>query len=204
MLTLDHIAVAGATLDEATETIEAALGVSLQPGGQHDVFFTHNRLLGLEDGLYLEAVAADPDAPQPQRPRWFDLDRFTGDARLTNWVCRSDDLDADLAALDVDAGQPVDLRRGDLRWRMAVPANGVLPFDNRFPAMMQWGGADHPSQRLNRSGCRLRRLVVAHPQAAELTHALTPLFQDDRVVFEPGSSAIMAEFDTPHGGRVLR
>ncbi|NDV63644.1 VOC family protein, partial [Puniceicoccales bacterium CK1056] len=68
-------AIAGETLAEAQKHVEQNLGVALQPGGTHDVFATHNALLGLEDGLYLEAIATNPDAAQPQRPRWFDLDR---------------------------------------------------------------------------------------------------------------------------------
>ena len=58
---------------------------------------THNRLLGLGD-LYLEVIAADPSAPRPAWPRWFDLDRFTGAPRLTNWICACDDLEAAVAA----------------------------------------------------------------------------------------------------------
>ena len=73
MIEFDHIAISGETLAEATEHVEAALGVSLQPGGEHAVFHTHNTLLGLEDGLYLEAIAINPNAPTPDRPaglRW--------------------------------------------------------------------------------------------------------------------------------------
>ncbi|MBT6299218.1 MAG: VOC family protein, partial [Rhodobacteraceae bacterium] len=50
----DHLAVSAYTLAEASDHIEQALGVALQDGGQHGVFGTHNRLLGLADGLYLE------------------------------------------------------------------------------------------------------------------------------------------------------
>ena len=201
---LDHIAVSGETLEEAAEAVEAALGVSMQPGGAHDVFITHNRLLGLADGLYLEAIAADPSRSAPERPRWFDLDNFTGPARLTNWICRCDDLDALLAALPVEAGAPVSLTRGELRWRMAVPADGKLPFDNLFPPLIQWHCDQHPADMLAQSGCALRRLVVAHPDAAALRDMLAPHFTDARVVYEPGAPALMAEFDTPHGMRVLR
>ena len=135
---LDHLAVSGATLAEATAHVEDALGVRMQPGGEHDVFHTHNTLLGLEDGLYFEAIAVNPAAPDPDRPRWFDLDRFSGPARLTNWICRSDDLTGELAAVPMDLGAPVALQRGDLRWSMAVPASGRLPFDNCAPALIQW------------------------------------------------------------------
>lgn len=204
MLDLDHIAVSGETLDDATAAVETALGVQMQPGGKHSHFGTHNTLLGLADGLYLEAIAADPDAPSPDRPRWFDLDRLSGPARLTNWICRTDDLPALLSRLDHDAGQPVSLARGALAWDMAVPADGRLPFDNRHPAFIQWNCAEHPADMLAPSGCRLTRLVVAHPEAAALQQALKPVFADPRVVFEPGPSAMMADFDTPHGRRTLR
>lgn len=199
---LDHLAVAAPTLNEASAAIESALGVTLQPGGQHQLFGTHNRLLGLEDGLYLEAIAIDPSAPDPGRARWFDLDNFQGRAHLGNWICRTGDLGAALAALPAGVGAPVQLSRGDLRWRMAVPADGRLPFDNLFPALIQWQGRLHPAAMLAPSGCGLRRLVVTHPRADEL-RALLPL-NDPRVEFETGRAALMAEIDTPHGRRVLQ
>lgn len=202
MLSLDHIAVAGGTLDEAAAAVEDALGVALQPGGQHPRFGTHNRLLGLEGGLYLEAIAIDPGAPAPDRPRWFGLDGFEGRARPTNWICRCDDLDAVLAGMPAGAGAPVALSRGDLRWRMAVPEHGHLPYDNLFPALIEWQGDLHPAAMLARSGCALRRLTVAHPDAAALWALLA--LEDDRIAFEPGAPALAAEFDTPHGVRALR
>jgi len=197
---LDHFAIAANTLAEATAHVEEALGVPLQPGGEHAVFGTHNRLLGLADGLYLEAIAIDPEATPERQPRWFDLDRFDGAARITNWICRSGDLDSTLAALPVDAGAPVSLTRGDLSWQMAVPKSGILPYDNIFPALIQWQGP-HPAPRLTQQGCSLRRLVVSHPEAQALAELL-PL-DDARVVFETGPAALRAEIDTPHGLRHL-
>ncbi len=201
MITFDHIAIAGETLAAATEYVEAALGVALQPGGAHAVFHTHNTLLGLEDGLYLEAIAINPDAPAPSRPRWFDLDNFFGAPRLTNWICRTEDMGAALAAISLDLGDPVDLQRGDLRWQMAVPSSGRLPYDNLAPALIQWQSSPHPATRLAPSGCRLRRLTVCHPEAETLQRAL-PL-DDDRLAFEVGSAGLSAAFDTPHGPREL-
>lgn len=200
---LDHIAISGETLEEATEHVEAALGVRLEPGGAHDVFSTHNRLLELADGLYLEAIAIDPDAPDPTRPRWFDLDAFFGPARLTNWICATDDLDAALAALPAGFGTPVDLTRGDLHWRMAVPENGMLPHDNCAPALIQWQAGAHPSTRLPPSGVRLAQLVVRHPQGGALAGALRRHMADPRLSIEVGKAGMMAEFDTPHGRRVI-
>ncbi len=197
---LDHLAVTGETLEEASAHIEQALGVQLQEGGKHEKFGTHNRLLGLRGGLYLEAISIDPQAPTPERTRWFDIDRFEGRPRLTNWICRVPDIEASLSVFPDGAGQPIDLSRGALRWRMAVPPTGRLPFDNLFPALIEWQGDLHPAQMLQDSGCRLRRLIVCHPDALDLAKALGAL---EFVVFDTGPAALRAEFETPHGPRVL-
>ena len=203
MLELDHIAVAGAQLNDATAHVEAALGAKMQPGGEHPIFHTHNTLMGLADGLYLEAIAINPDAPQPDRARWFDLDRFAGPARLTNWICRCDDLDAALSRLPGSFGTPVDLQRGDLRWRMAVPQSGVLPFDNCAPALIEWEGDAHPAARLDPSGCRLAELTVQHPDAEALAELLAPMMNDARVRCKPGEPGLSASFETQGGVRRL-
>lgn len=200
---LDHLAVSGETLEAAQNFVEEALGVPMQGGGEHAVFHTHNKLMGLADGLYLEAIAINPDAPEPDRPRWFDLDHFTGDARLTNWICRSTTLDQDVAALPDGVGEAVQLNRGDLRWQMVVPSSGRLPFDNMCPALIEWQTSTHPSDGLASSGCRLRRLIVVHPQAKELEVSVCRALVDNRIVFEQGAPELRAEFETPHGIRQL-
>ncbi len=199
MITLDHLAVAGATLAAARAHVETTLGVPMQSGGEHAVFHTHNALLGLEDGLYLEAIAVNPDAPVPDRPRWFDLDRFSGPPRLGNWICRCDDLEATLARLPDGFGRPVDLQRGDLRWRMAVPDSGILPFDNCAPALIEWQGAAHPAPRLTQQGCRIAALEVRHPEASALAALLAPLMEAGEVGFATGPARLAARIETPGG-----
>lgn len=199
---LDHLAVAGQTLEAAVAHVEDALGVTMGPGGQHRHFATHNRLIGLDDGLYLEAIAIDPAQPAPTAARWFDLDRFSGPPRLCNWICRVADLEAALAGLPKAAGAPVALSRGDLRWKMAVPADGRLPCDGAFPALIQWQTTALPGHSLASSGLRLTRLELAHPEAGWLRDTLS--FADARVVFVPGDFAIEARFEGPNGTRVLR
>jgi hypothetical protein len=200
---LDHLAVSAMTLEEGVAHVEAALGVALAPGGQHPLMATHNRLLGLGD-VYLEMIAADPAAPPPTWPRWFDLDRFSGVPRLTNWIAACDDLEAELAQGPDGAGLPVALARGDLRWKMAVPATGRLPFDDAFPALIRWDGTLHPAGLLPDAGVRLLRLEIAHPQAADLRAALDGRLADPRVVIVPGpEKAMQASFATPGGTRVL-
>jgi hypothetical protein len=191
------------TLGEGVAHAEAALGVALAPGGQHPHMATHNRLLGLGD-MYLEVIAADPSAPAPAWPRWFDLDRFSGPPRLTSWIAACNDLEAELALGPDGLGLPVALSRGDLRWKMAVPPDGRLPFEDAFPALIQWQGAVHPVQRLPDAGVRLLRLEIAHPNAAALCRALAGRLDDARVVIVEGAAkALQASFSTPAGTRRL-
>lgn len=200
---LDHLAVSAGTLAEGVATVEAALGVALAPGGVHPHMGTHNRLLALGD-IYLEVIAADPAATPPAWPRWFDLDRFVGPPRLTNWIAACDDLEAEIARGPEGVGTPIALERGDLRWRMAVPASGQLPFDDAFPALIQWQGSAHPAERLPEAGVRVTRLEVCHPRADGLSAALAGRMADPRVVVLPGPvKALRATFQTPFGPRSL-
>ena len=202
-LTFDHLAVSALSLAEGVAMVEDALGVAMAGGGTHPHMATHNRLLGLGD-LYLEVIAADPAAPRPRWPRWFDLDNIAGPARLTNWVARCDDIRAAVAASPQGVGVPVALQRGDYIWEMAVPGDGKLPFDGGFPALIQWHGALHPVQALPDMGVRLTRLEIAHPQADDLRAAIGALMNDARVQVVQGAEvAMQARFDTPHGPRVL-
>jgi hypothetical protein len=203
LLRLDHLAVSALTLEEGSAWVEESLGVALAGGGKHGAMSTHNRLLSLGD-LYLEVIAIDPEAPDPGRARWFDLDRFHGRPRLTNWVAGCDDLAAALDQCPAGTGQPMALARGDLRWQMAVPEEGILPFDGLFPALIAWQGTAHPTQRLPDQGVRLREMVLIHPQAETLAIGLKPLMHDSAIKIVTGPSpGIHATFATPHGERTL-
>lgn len=202
MRALDHIAVSASTLEDGIRAVQAALGVSLQPGGKHSYMGTHNALLGLGPDLYLEVIAVDPAAPRPAYPRWFDLDHFSGPPRLTNWILRVPDLDAALAQSPEGTGRPVSLARGDFRWRMGVPADGRLPFDNLYPALIQWQEVLHPSDRLPDSGCRLVGLELFHPQAVALRRAVD--LDDPRITISEGPAPrLRALFETPDGQKIL-
>ena len=200
----DHIAIAAEVLNDGATAVEAALGVPLQPGGQHALMGTHNRLLSLGSGEYLEVIAINPDAPAPSRPRWFDLDRFAGRPRPNTWIANCDDLETALAAAPEGSGRPIDFERADLRWRMAVPDDGRLPFDSAFPALIEWQGSARAAGRLTDLGCRLERLILTHPQPAALLAALNPLIDDPRITVEQGAQkAIRAVIRTPHGLREI-
>lgn len=199
MLIFDHLAFSASDLAQGVKTAEAGLDAVFAGGGKHALMGTHNRLLGLGD-LYLEVIAIDVDVGSPGRARWFDLDRFEGRLRLTNWVARCKDLEAALALCPPGMGTAVQFERGPYRWRMAVPRDGRLPFDGCFPALIEWQGPAHPVQALPETGLRLTRLEIAHPEADALRVALARVMADPRVVIAEGPQKHMgAWFDGPKG-----
>lgn len=200
---LDHLVLSCADLEAAAPLVAERLGTGLSGVGQHALMGTHNRLAGLGTS-YLELIAINPQAPLPGRPRWFDLDRFSGPVRLTNWVLACEDLDAALALAPAGTGRPQEFARGPYRWRMAVPDDGCLPFDGCFPALIEWQGPAHPVQALPESGLRLAALRLAHPEPAALARALAPLVRDVRVSVQAGPAPRLdASLDGPAGGIAL-
>lgn len=203
MARLDHIVISCEALPEGAAWLEALLGVPLAGGGDHALMGTHNRLLSLGPDEYLELIAINPQGRRPDQPRWFDLDRFSGTPRLTNWVVATDDLDAVLARAPAGAGEATALARADLRWRFGVPKDGILPFDNRFPALIEWEGSAHPAPRLPDQGVRLAALTLTHPDAEGLRTALAQVYDDPRLEIVAGPPAISARLITPAGERIL-
>lgn len=199
MLTLDHLVISATSLAEGVAHIERVTGTRMAPGGRHPLMGTHNRLLGLGD-IYLEVIAIDPEARPPGRPRWFDLDRFGGAPRLTNWVARCPDIARALAVSPPGAGVITPLSRGDLSWEMAVPDDGNLPFGGAFPGLIRWHGARHPVQGLPETGLRLERLEIACPDSAALRASLAGRLTDERIVITEGpATTLQARLSTPRG-----
>ena len=188
---LDHLVVTAATLASGVDLVETTLGQPMDGGGDHVAMGTHNRLMSLGPEDYLEVIAVNPDATAPGRPRFFDLDNRTGAAALTNWVLRVDDLSEALDLSPAGTGQGVALSRGPYAWRMAVPADGKLPFDGLFPSLIQWDSA-HPAPAIPDGGARLISLTLTHPEAGALAAALAPLFSDPRVSVVEGPVGLSA------------
>jgi hypothetical protein len=207
-LALDHLVVAARTLEEGARWLEARTGVPTLPGGRHGLMGTHNRLLALGGGAYLEVIAVDPEAPAPARARWFGLDdpatrrRLEAGPALVHWVARTDDIGAARAGHPGLVGEVLALSRGEYRWRIGVAPDGSLPAAGAFPTLIQWEGDRHPASSLPDSGCRLHRLTVRAPGAAGLLATLRSLGlgEDAPVRYVPAEGfGLSAELRSPRG-----
>lgn len=206
---LDHLTVAALTREQGVAHVQRRLGVVVPAGGAHPLMATHNCLMRLGEGVFLEIIAPDPSAT-PKRPRWFSLDdpamlaSLERSPRLINWVVRVPDLAEALGAFDGVAGEAVRVTRGSLSWLISVPPDGSMPFDGAFPTLIEWPAGPHPASRMADLDCRIERLAIEHPDSARLGGMLDPIFSDDRVAISRGAAIrLRATIRTPHGPREL-
>src|ERR1700682_2994833 len=131
--TLDHLVVAAASLEQGEDHLESVLGVRPRRGGKHVAMGTHNSVLRLGNGIYLELIAVDPDGIKPDRPRWFDLDRPSMRAslaqgpRLIHWVARCAGIEAAQKISPSDHGSIYPMARAPYSWRIPLPHDAPLP-----------------------------------------------------------------------------
>lgn len=199
---IDHLVITAGTLAAAVAHGEAAMGFSPGPVGHHHMMGTVNRLWSLGPEDYLEAIANDPAARAPGRPRWFGLDAG-GPPRLAAWVLRVEDLDAALAEAPEGIGTPIEMERGPYRWRITVPGDGRLPYDGLFPALIEWQSTP-PAPALEDHEARIVRLTLDHPTPGPLAWALSMLTSDDRVVVRAGTTGLEALIHNGQEEVVLR
>ena len=216
---IDHLTITAPTLAIGAAYVERALGVALQPGGEHPRMGTHNLLLKLGDALFLEVIAVNPAAARPQRPRWFALDELgepgelgvDAAPRLVHWVVRpvvrTDSIRAAPAECLKIAGPIETMTRGNLQWLITIPPDGALPSGGAVPALIEWQTPGHPAARLQDKGCALREFEVhtAEPQRIGALLDSLALGADVTLVSLPAGEAtrLIAHFDTPAGPRSI-
>lgn len=206
---IDHITITAPSLESGCELVRARLGVAPGPGGEHPRMGTHNLLLRLGDGMFLEVIAINPGAPRPARPRWFGLDDLPGDAgpALACWVARCDDVAASLASSAEPLGRVEPMFRGSLEWLISIPEDGRLVLGGAAPSLIQWQALSHPAAGMPDMGCTLMALELLHPDPARVERLLRSLG-----VSEPGvpisvaagaAPGLVAHIRTPQGLRTL-
>ncbi len=206
---LDHLVIGAADLDTGREYLEDLLGVKTEAGGRHDTIGTHNRLLRLGDDQYLELIAIDPDAPPPERPRFFALDdpamrsAIQACPKLIAWVARASDIDAAAARPPYQDMEIRDMARDDLRWRMTFTPDGALPLAGALPLLIEWQTEPMPPQRLPDAGCALTRFVVQSPDEQRAERALQGLNLEGVRVEHSVQTGLAATLSTPRRGEVV-
>ncbi|WP_250450888.1 VOC family protein [Caballeronia sp. ATUFL_M2_KS44] len=216
-LKLDHLVIAARTLEEGAQFVAAKFGVQTAPGGAHPLMGTHNRLLNLWGGAYLEVIAVDPAAAPRETPRarLFALDdpamheRLANGPQLVHWVARVDrpkSLTRWREQYPERIAPVVAMSRGGNTWNLTVPDDGAFPAwrdagHGVLPSLIQWDTPRHPSDTLPETGILLRSLTGFHPNADAVAEQLAWLGASHlmRVEATAGAPVIVAEFELPDG-----
>ncbi len=185
---LDHLVYASDNLEAAINQLEELTSVRAVLGGSHPGFGTHNALLSLGDGVYLELVAPDPAQSAPSQGLWTDTAPQGGG--LMTWALRGDDLAA-LAHLAREAGGTIGevfpARRSQpdgslLTWTLTNPF--AMPFGGAVPFLIDWGSSPHPSQSAPLAGT-LTGFAIEHPQASALAEVFAAMGEDVTITEAP-------------------
>ena len=211
---VDHLVVAAHSLQEGIAWCESTLFVTPTQGGAHPLMGTHNLLLKIESPLfaraYLEIIAIDPQAADPRRKRWFDLDNpllreaIKHQPRLVHFVASCDRAGAASSALDslgVDRGPQLAAQRqtqyGLLKWKVSVRDDGQRLFYGTLPTLIEWEGP-HPADTLPDSGLTLLSVTATHPRPDDLFTAYRAIHLE-QVGIEAGPPNLSARLMTPLG-----
>ena len=172
--TLDHLLFAGPDLGILRSLLQQLSGVAPTSGGRHEGLGTHNALIGLAGGRYLELIAPDPVSPDGEFAAAI---AYLAEPALHTYCARVTDLDALCArarALGLEAVQAPGSRvlpDGNLlEWSLAFVTGH--PYGGHFPFFIDWRGSTHPSAALP-ADLTLRTLWLEHPDASGLSELLS-------------------------------
>jgi Glyoxalase-like domain len=200
LLKFDHLVIAASTLEQGMNWLETKLGVKMQAGGKHPSFGTHNALLKLKESVYLEVISVDPEASNPSRARWFELDQshLLEQPKLIHWVARTEQLENRVLEFP-ELGRVLEASRGDLHWQITVPDDGHLNFEGLIPTLISWRGI-HPTSQLEDQNCKLLQLQGYHPEPNLVNDTLERLGAKSllEVFFAPIPN-LQALIQTPNG-----
>ena len=196
----DHLVIAAQNLTDGVAWFEQLSGIHMPVGGSHPRMGTHNHLSATGENSFVEIIAVNSDAEKPDRPRWFGLDnpatsaKLSESPRLLTWVVNTTDINATLLTArhaGFDAGEAIEMTRGNLRWRIAVRADGALVENGTFPVIIEWPAGAHPASAMTDQGLRVKRINLMHPQPELLRGGLAALGMDTLASVKPSTG------DTP-------
>jgi len=181
---LDHLILGVRDLQEGISKVHVVTGVRAEFGGAHPGRGTHNALLALDRGAYLEILAPDPE--QKGTDPWLEGLADLETPRLVGWAVRTPDIEAvarrlaksTLPLSGVNDGSRARPDGTLLRWRtlgLSHDDTGLMPFFIQWDAAARHPSADAPQ------GARLLSFELRHPEPARVASALQALGLEARV-----------------------
>lgn len=208
MHTLDHLVYAVPDLSVALDWFAEHAGLRPAIGGRHLHQGTHNAVVNLGQGAYLEIVAPDPENTTIPPPRWMGVD-LVRQPQMVRWSLKNNDLPRQATLLrtinpelgSIHTGQR-QLTTGELlRWQMTLPL--AQPAVDLIPFFLDWSSSDfHPTDRMPEE-FSLVSLNLEHPEPQAMEPSLASLGVQQAVSLAAQPS-IIVRLQTPKGELVLR
>ncbi len=201
---IDHIVYTVFDLDEAMTWFEQKLGVRPIFGGYHESFGTKNALINLNDGMYLELLAADPQNTEVTTPRWMGVDLLRKN-QITRWAIKSKDLQVTSPILKKYNAAMGKIQEGSrnltdgnrLKWQLTVPL--AAPEIEHVPFAIDWSTSDkHPTEMLPPMNCHLVNFYGTHSANEKINDVLQEL-QCDFQIKKGAESSLKLVIDCPNG-----
>ncbi len=204
---IDHIIYGVPELDAGIAAIEGLLSVRAAIGGKHVGLGTHNALLSLGGGSYLEIIAPDPEQPTPSRPLPWGLAGLC-EPKLLTWAVRAPDIEAraaraKAAGVDVGAVLRMSRERPDgkrLEWALTFREQALG--DGLVPFLIAWEPGPYPSET-SPGGCQLVSLQGEHPEPERIA-AMLAAIGVDMAVARAERPALVATVERKRGVLELR
>ena len=210
---IDHLVIGAAELDKATEQIQSFMKAEFSTGGKHPLMATHNRLIKLQNSLYMEIIAADPSTFLPtnstRNNRWFSLDSNATQKRLSLapqplcWVVAVNDIERTAMHCGYNPGNVIEMTRGNFRWKITVSQNGDLPESGVLPILIEWPKGKHPTKTMPESNMFLEKLTLLHPHPSEIKLILSKLNINGPIWVSLGEPNLQFSLKTPDNGTVV-
>ena len=175
---VDHILLGASDLDRAMLEFERVTGVRPQYGGKHP-FGTHNALVSLGNGLYVELIALQPGAkPPPFFSQLAALENLIENLTPIGWAA-SITAPQQIRQLESEGFHLSDARAGSrikpdgttLQWEV-FELQQQLP---GAPLFISWAPKSvHPSGT-SPTGCKLQSFTIATPESEMASRLLSVL-----------------------------
>lgn len=188
------------------QELSKKMGVEVLYGGQHKTEGTHNAVVNLGNGAYLELLAIDEKNTAIASSRWMGIDLIT-EPIMTRWALKSTNLPSDVKILqtanpemgEIFAGSRKKTDGSTLRWAMVKPLSH--PMVEILPFMVDWKDSVHPTMTMP-DVCKLIGMRATHPTP----HLLQPTLNNLGAVIDlqkGNTISLEAVIQTPNGVLIL-
>jgi len=210
---IDHLVIGAANLEQGVNFVKNKLGVDMPFGGAHLTMGTHNHLMQLGNGTFLEIIAINNEIKKPNNPRWYGLDdplvrqQINQEPMLLTWVVNTQNITDLITKASFSAGHAKLISRGELSWFFGLPEDGRLLAGGILPYVMQWQTDFHPSVGMADLGCSLERIEIHHPSSKWLSAHLKSIdaleLVEVRQTESDSDPYLVAHINTPLGMKKL-